>query len=301
MLQSLIESICTLLATLAAVPGIALAAAQPTAAPPRELVIKTGITVYQNDYAIVDASNLTEGFVIVTYTGGSDTRIKLRITRTDSTTYTYNLNNYGEPEIFPITDGDGTYTIKVFENVSGSSYATVYAGTIDVALQDEFIPFLSSNQYVNFTNDSATVAQGLEITKGISGDLDKVAAVFDWVVDNFTYDYDKAATVQSGYLPVVDDVLASRQGICFDYAAVMAAMLRSQSIPCKLVVGWAGEVYHAWIDVYVEGVGWIDQAIYFNGENWRMMDPTFTSTGNRSEDIMSYVTDDTNYQEVYVY
>ena len=32
----------------------------------------------------------------------------------------------------------------------------------------------------------------------------------------------------------------------------MTAMLRSQNIPCKLVVGCAGTTYHAWIDVYVE-------------------------------------------------
>lgn len=301
----LLENICALLVALAAVPGIALAAIEPTPAPLREVVIKTGITVYANDSASVDASNLDQGFLIVTYTGGSDVRIKVRITREDSTTYTYNLNNQGQPEIFPITDGNGLYTIKVYENTTGTSYATVYAETLEVALENEFLPFLSSNQYVNFTNESATVAQGLEITKGIEGDLDKVAAVFDWVVDHFSYDYDKAAAAQegglTGYLPVVDEVLEARKGICFDYAAVMTAMLRSQSIPCKLVVGWAGEVYHAWINVYVEGQGWIDQAIYFNGENWTMMDPTFTSTGNRSEDIMSYVTDAENYQEKYVY
>lgn len=93
-------------------------------------------------------------------------------------------------------------------------------------------------------------------------------AVFDFVTKNFSYDYELAKTVQSGYLPVVDRVLEGKKGICFDYAAVMCAMLRSQNIPCKLVVGYAGTTYHAWINVYIDGVGWVDKVIYFDGESW---------------------------------
>ena len=50
-----------------------------------------------------------------------------------------------------------------------------------------------------------------------------------------------------GYLPDVDDVLASQTGICFDYAAVMASMLRCERIPTRLEVGYMGDVYHAWM------------------------------------------------------
>ena len=59
----------------------------------------------------------------------------------------------------------------------------------------------------------------------------------------------------------------------------MTGMLRSQGIPCKLVIGYAGTVYHAWISVWSEDTGWIDSAIYFNGTTWQRMDPTFASTG----------------------
>ena len=57
------------------------------------------------------------------------------------------------------------------------------------------------------------------------------------MVNNITYDTELAETVKSGYLPVLDKVLESKKGICFDYAALMTGMLRSQSVPCKLVVG----------------------------------------------------------------
>ena len=109
--------------------------------------------------------------------------------------------------------------------------------------------------------------------------LEKVAAIYNYVVRTLSYDYDKAATVQSGYLPNLDEVLRAKKGICFDYAALMTGMLRSQGIPCKLVIGYAGTVYHAWISVWSEDTGWIDSAIYFNGTTWQRMDPTFASTG----------------------
>ena len=263
--------------------------------------VQTGVKVLSNTKASVDASNLSEGFVMVKYTGGKNVRIKVQITKSGGTTYTYNLNNSGTYETFPLTEGDGTYSIKVYENTSGTKYATAYSTSVTMKLRDPFLPFLYPNQYVNFTDTSTTVAKGKEITQGKTTDLAKVEAIFNWVTTNFTYDYKLAANPPTGYLPDVDKVLASKKGICFDYSAVMAAMLRSQGIPCKLVIGYAGKIYHAWIDVYIQGVGWVKNAIYFDGKNWTLMDPTFVSTGKGSSSIMKYVTTSSNYSAKYAY
>ena len=115
-----------------------------------------------------------------------------------------------------------------------------------------------------------------------------------------------AATVKSGYLPVLDNVLAAQKGICFDYAAVMAGMLRSLEVPCKLVTGYVplgnGQTgYHAWISVWSGENGWVEGAIYFDGTTWQRMDPTFASSANRSESIMQYIGDGSNYSVKYVY
>ena len=268
---------------------------------PQKAEPKTGVTVYANEKASVDASNLAEGYLMVKYTGGKSVRIKVQITKSGGATYTYDLNNTGAVETFPLTEGDGTYTVKVFENTTGTKYAQAFSTSVTMTLRNDFLPFLYPNQYVNYTMDAQTVAVGAQLCTGKTDDLAKVTAVFDWVVDSFTYDYDKAATVQSGYLPVVDTVLAEKKGICFDYAAVMSAMLRSQNIPCKLIVGYAGTVYHAWINVYIDGVGWVDHLIYFNGEDWSMMDPTFVSNGKNNPAVLKYVGDGTNYTEKYAY
>lgn len=298
---SLKRVLCALLAIVlvAGLAVTALAAAIPAKAP-----AQSGVTVYQNAKAAVDASNLADGYVSVKYTGGKDVRIKVRITKSGTTDYyDYNLNNKGTAETFPLTEGDGEYTIGVYENTTGTKYASAYSCTVTLALTSEFSPYLYPNQYVNFSDSSKVVAKAAELIKaaGAKTDLEKVTAVYHYVVNNISYDYDLAANVASGYLPDVDKVLESGKGICFDYAAVMAAMLRSQNIPCKLVVGFAGKVYHAWINVYIEGVGWVDQLIYFDGKTWSLMDPTFVSSGKNDPAVLKYVGDGTNYSQKYAY
>lgn len=298
---SLKRVLCALLA-IVLVAGLAVTAL--AAAIPAKVPAQSGVTVYQNAKAAVDASNLADGYVSVKYTGGKDVRIKVRITKSGTTDYyDYNLNNKGTAETFPLTEGDGEYTIGVYENTTGTKYASAYSCTVTLALTSEFSPYLYPNQYVNFSDSSKVVAKAAELIKaaGANTDLEKVTAVYHYVVNNISYDYDLAATVAPGYLPDVDKVLESGKGICFDYAAVMAAMLRSQNIPCKLVVGFAGKVYHAWINVYIEGVGWVDQLIYFDGKTWSLMDPTFVSSGKNDPAVLKYVGDGTNYSQKYAY
>ena len=62
-------------------------------------------------------------------------------------------------------------------------------------------------------------------------------------------------------LPDIDEVMRRKQGICFDYSSLMAAMLRSQRIPTRLEFGYAGDAYHAWITTYIEDEGWINGII----------------------------------------
>ena len=259
----------------------------------------SGTKTYGNGRATVDASNINQGYVMVKYTGGKE-RIKVQIGK-GSTLYTYDLNARNTYEVFPFSEGSGSYSIKVFENVSGNQYAQVCSETLNVNLSDQFQPFLYPNQYVNFSEGSAAVKMGAEVAAGAADDIGVVTNVFNWVTHNISYDYAKAQNVQSGYLPDVDAVLASRKGICFDYAALMTAMLRSQDIPTKLVIGYTGSLYHAWVDVYIESVGWVDNFIYFDGQKWSLMDPTFVSSSGHSEEIKQYVGNASNYQAKYSY
>lgn len=260
----------------------------------------SGTAVQSNQKAKIDYSNITDGYVMVEYTASTSNRLKVLV-KGPSTTYSYNLQADGKWDTYPLSDGNGSYQVQVYENVSGSKYALVLSQSFQVTLKDEFAPFLRPNQYVDYEAAPNTVAKAEELTRDKTAPLDKVQAVYEYVVRNITYDKKLAESVQSGYLPVLDTVLAKKSGICFDYAALMAGMLRSQGIPCKLVVGYAGKAYHAWISVWSEETGWVEGVIYFDGSSWQRMDPTFASSGKESESIMKYIGDGSHYTAKYLY
>lgn len=273
--------------------------AAPAAVPELLVAQASGIQVKQSERAVIDYSHPEDGYVMICFTGHTDKRLKAQV-KGPTTTYSYNLT-VGAWEVFPLSDGNGSYQVTVFENVVDNKYAAEMSVSFEAALRDEFAPYLLPNQYVNYRPGSKTVAKAAELVGAETDALKKVERVYDYVVGTVTYDTQKAASVQSGYLPVLDRVLEEKTGICFDYAALMTGMLRSQGIPCKLVVGYAGTAYHAWISVWSQETGWVDGAIFFDGTAWQRMDPTFASSGGKSESIMKFIGDGTNYTAKYIY
>lgn len=254
-----------------------------------------GTKTFTTDTAVIDISHTDEGYIMAKYTG-SNSKPKLQLTGPDSVTYTYNL--YKDYNTFPLTSGDGTYQVGVYENVSDDRYTTLLSETFSVTLTDPLKPYLYPNQYVNFTADSLPVPKAGELAAGADNDLDIISRVYNYIITHFTYDYSKASSVKSGYLPDIDEVFTSQKGICFDYAAVMACMLRSQGIPTRLEVGYMKEQYHAWISTYVPEKGWINGVIRFDGKDWEMLDPTFASTSHSPKE---FVTENDNYTTKYIY
>lgn len=256
----------------------------------------SGISVEENGQAIVDFSNKQDGYIMAKYVEATDMKVKILITGPNEMQYQYVLQPNQGFEVFPLSVGSGVYEIGVFKQVDGSRYSMVLSMTIDVILVDEFAPFLRPNQFVNFDQDSKAVTKAAELVAGTDEFMGKVGAIYHFVITNIVYDVQLAETVQIGYLPDIDRVLASGKGICFDYAALMTAMLRSQRIPTRLVIGYTGDVYHAWISVYSEKDGWLDDIIFFDGSTWKLMDPTFAASGT-SAAIAQYIGDGSNYVE----
>lgn len=257
-----------------------------------------GETLYENEFVSVDASNSAEGYLMIAYLG-SNPKVKLQLAGPDYMTYTYDLSgsNY---EAFPLSVGDGVYNVGVYENVADTQYATVFSQDIEVTIKNETGAFLYPNQYVKFNDSSQVVAKAKELAAPAHDDLEAVIYIYNYIIENFTYDYEKAENVQSGYIPDVDEILDCKTGICLDYAAVMASMLRSQRIPTKLEVGYAGDAYHAWISTYVDNIGWIDGIIQFDGVNWSLMDPTFAANTDE-KNLKSFIGDGKNYVTKYNY
>ena len=255
--------------------------------------------VLGTDSLIVDISHTDQGYVMARYTGTA-ARANIQITGPDNINYRYFLTPSESYTPLPLTGGSGAYQIDGLENIAGSQYAVLFRETTEVVLENELLPFLYPNQYVYFNADSDAVAVAAECVAGAASDLDAVADIYHYVIGHVTYDTEKAENVERGYLPDVDETLRTGKGICFDYASLTAAMLRSQGIPARLEIGYAGSVYHAWISVYTEETGWIDRLIEFTGDAWTRMDPTLSSGNDNSDAVLKYIGDGSNYTTQYI-
>lgn len=256
----------------------------------------SGVTVYSNALAEIDASNTAEGYIMVNYKG-TNQKVKLQMTGSNGVTYTYTL--HGGYETFPLSAGSGSYKVAVYENVSGNQYATAISQTISANITNAYGPYLYPNQYVDFNAASQVVSKAKQLAEGCSTDLDVVTKVYNYAT-TIAYDYNKANAVQSGYVPNPDIIMQNGTGICLDYASVMASMLRSQGIPTRLEVGYAGSAYHAWISTYIHDIGWVNGVIEFDGTNWSLMDPTFAATSSDAT-LKNFIGDGSNYKTKYIY
>ena len=258
----------------------------------------SGTDVSGTDTIHLDASHTENGYFILEYTGDAP-KIKLQVTPPTGVLYTYTLLP-GDCSSFSLGQGDGTYHIEVLENAYENMYSLAFSQDLDVQLKDEFQPFLYPMQYCWYTEDSPILEYGMRISEQSADDLDYISNVYHDIISSVTYDQELARNISADYIPDPNATLRSRTGVCFDFASLMTALLRSQGIPTKLVTGYSGNAYHAWVSVYTDQTGWIDNMIEFDGSSWTLMDPTLAA-GNSEDSVGKYIGDGSNYQEKYDY
>lgn len=220
----------------------------------------SGQAVYNKDDVAMDYSNADSGYIMLR----SDAPYKVRIAK-DDLTYTYDLEP-GDWCTYTLSQGAGTYEVRVLKQVIGNTYAVLFSVQVQANIADEITPFLYPSQYVNYDAESRAVLWSYALCNyaGTASDTDKAALFYRYVADNIKYDYEKANSVQSGYLPDVDNTLETQKGICFDYAALLACMARAQRVPAKLVTGYLSpeDMYHAWNLIYENGAWvWMDATL----------------------------------------
>lgn len=119
----------------------------------------------------LDVSNITQGY-FVAQSDSADLVTSLQITAPTGVLYAYFIDP-GETAVIPFTEGNGDYTVVGYQQIQGDQYAALYSEILTVELENDFLPFLYPNQYVNFSPDSEASKLALsmvsEDTTGCSG------------------------------------------------------------------------------------------------------------------------------------
>lgn len=222
------------------------------------------VTAWANPSASrIDVSELSHGVVSIQKDPARGSE-KVKITKGNQHFY-YSIEANNR---FPLQLGDGTYTISVLENVMGNKYRMVENREVVLTASSPEAVYLQPIQMIYWNEQTQAIAKARELTKDLKTDREKVAAIYNYVIQNVQYDYEKAKVVTSDYIPSVDATLQVGQGICYDYSALFAAMLRSEGIPTKLVMGKKNDIvqYHAWNEIYFKDTN-----------EWVIIDTTYDS------------------------
>ena len=201
----------------------------------------------------IDTSNAAAGYICAQATSASPLKFQVLC---NGNSYNYDMPNDGTTEAFPLNMGEGTYTLRVMQKIEGNNYVQLLSTQVDVRLNSEFEPFLTPSIYCDFNSESDCVKKARELAANAKDQAAAAEAIYNWIVDNITYDTEKATQMKNatGYLPDPDETFHTKTGICFDYASLAAAMLRSVGIPTKIVTGYVADqsIYHAWNMVYMQ-------------------------------------------------
>ncbi|WFA07692.1 transglutaminase-like domain-containing protein [Tissierella sp. Yu-01] len=169
--------------------------------------------------------------------------------------YYYSLND-GIEEL-PAQLGSGKYTVKILQNTSGNKYKVLKKDNVSIS-NNSIDVYLSSSQPIYWKNKDKLIELADTLTKDLTTDRERVEAVYRYIVDNIKYDYNKINTISTDYVPDLNEVIISKKGICYDYSALFAGILRSEGIHAKLVKGYRSNLsaYHAWNEVFLDG-SWV--------------------------------------------
>ncbi len=211
-----------------------------------------GTNVKRNGELTIDCSHMDQGYIMVK---GKTTNKKLKVrVKTADSSLNYDLNSDGIYETFPLQFGSGKYQVALYRNASGKKYSEEGKIGLNVKMDDPNICFLYPNQYVNYNEKTACVIEADSICAGMTDQAEIYKTVCDYIKGHFVYDFVKSVSVKAGVLPDIDGCWQKHMGICQDLSAVTIAMLRSQGIPARLMIGTLGaNTYHAWVTAVVNG------------------------------------------------
>lgn len=179
-----------------------------------------------------------------------------------------------------------TSDVSIIGNATGDYYASYYnwEGKSGVVLpsryreyEAEYLKYVRQN-YLSIDTQTLAFMQGIINEEGFSStDRDIINKVAQYIKTAARYNlkYDTAMDSESNV--VISFLSDYKEGVCRHYASAATLLYRALGIPARYTVGFAAPVEageltdvtakyaHAWVEVYVSGIGWVNVEVTGSG------------------------------------
>lgn len=202
-------------------------------------------------------------------------KIKIMVKKGERQTwYDVSLDNGEFDTELWLVQGEGTYTVSIMVHEYDRKYS--YGPTVTVNNTEDVDRFSVPTKEVE-SDAPEIVALAEKLTENKKTDMEKMRAIYDWVVKNINYDYQKYEKHLDGQYDNAYgalNTLKTKKGVCYDYAALTAALGRATGVRVKLVKGEGKidtfEGLHAWNEFYSS-----------EEKRWINLDTTFGAMGKK--------------------
>ena len=177
-------------------------------------------------------------------------------------------------EVLQYREQYDTYYVNYYnwDNVAGIVLPAKYR-----AYEEEYREFVYDN-YLYVDDYSRSYLESVIYEQGFSADSgDVIGRVARYVRNAATYnlDYDPALDEEDNVAVAFLDKY--KEGVCRHYATAATLLFRTLGIPARYTIGFTAATlankevtigdqnYHAWVEVYVDGIGWINVEVTGSG------------------------------------
>lgn len=146
--------------------------------------------------------------------------------------------------------GSTSISVQATVDTSNGIDVDVTAPRVPIELVPDWVTqFLLPSRYCP---SDLVFQQAIEIVAGALPGYPQAEAIRAWIEREIRYEYNTSSASTSAV-----DTLASKRGVCRDFAHLGIALCRSVDIPARMVVGYLHELdpmdQHAWFEAFVGG------------------------------------------------
>lgn len=180
--------------------------------------------------------------------------------------YTFSGGPIQSSDVIMVGDATAPYEVEFFDwnSTAGANLPSRF--NTFVSLYDTFV----RDNYLYLDDETREYMDGIIAEKGFSAtDSGIIAKVAAYIKKAAGYNLEYNVELDSEDNPIIAFLDEYEEGVCRHYAAAATALFRALGIPARYTVGFAADVAagvetditveqaHAWVEVYVAGMGWV--------------------------------------------